>query len=220
MIASKVEEETERAATERGRAYSYRDAGPSHSQAYLSEPIGRVLAQEVWPPSTKALDYGCGNGWFASWLAGRGFNASGVDISQSGIDLARQSFPELSFSNDVSEEGLARLGPFGLVTCIEVLAHCYLPADDLARLHACLEPKGRLILSTPYHGYWKYLALAVTGRMEQYLDTSWAGAYVHHFSPQTITRLLENTGFRDIEITRAGRIPPLAKAMIVTCRKS
>lgn len=207
------------ATTERGRAYGYRDAAPSHSQLYLSTPLERILDREAWPPSTKALDYGCGNGWFASWLAGRSFRTSGVDISPSGIEVARRNFPELEFSDDVSAESLARLGPFSLVTCIEVIAHCYQPADELARLHACLEPGGRLILSTPYHGYWKYLALAVTGRMEQYLDTSWAGSYVHHFSPQSISQLLKNAGFRDIEIIRAGRIPPLAKAMIVTCRK-
>lgn len=202
-----------------GRAYGYRDALPSHSQSYLSTPLDVIIARETWPSHAKALDYGCGNGWFANWLAGRGFKPTGIDISPSGIEVARRSFPDVAFSNDVSAESLARLGPFHLATCIEVIAHCYRPSEELARIHECLEPGGRLILSTPYHGYWKYLALAVTGRMEVYLDTAWDGAYVHHFTPQSMTQLLEKAGFRDIEIVRAGRIPLLAKAMIVTCRK-
>jgi 2-polyprenyl-6-hydroxyphenyl methylase/3-demethylubiquinone-9 3-methyltransferase len=205
--------------TERGRAYGYRDALPSHSQLYLSTPIEQIIARETWPLHAKAVDYGCGNGWFANWLAGRGFKAMGVDISPSGIEVARQNFPDVAFSNEVTAESLACLGPFQLASCIEVIAHCYRPAEELAVLHASLEPGGRLILSTPFHGYWKYLALAATGRMENYLDTAWDGAYMHHFSPQSMTQLLEKAGFRDIEIKRAGRIPPLAKAMIVTCLK-
>jgi 2-polyprenyl-3-methyl-5-hydroxy-6-metoxy-1,4-benzoquinol methylase len=205
--------------TERGRAYDYRDALPSHSQTYLNTPLSGIIAREAWPTYAKALDYGCGNGWFASWLTGRGFKTAGVDISASGIEVARRTFPNVTFSNDVSAEGLNRLGRFNLVTCIEVIAHCYRPAEELARLHASLEPGGRLILSTPYHGYLKYLALAVTGRMDKYLETSWDGAYLHHFSPQSMTQILEEVGFHDIEITRVGRVPPLAKAMIVTCRK-
>jgi 2-polyprenyl-6-hydroxyphenyl methylase/3-demethylubiquinone-9 3-methyltransferase len=203
----------------RGRAYGYRNAEPSHSHLYLRAPLERIIAAGKWPTLAKALDYGCGNGWFANWLSDRGFEVTGVDISPSGIEVARSSFPRLTFSNDVSAECLASLGPFQLVTCIEVIAHCYKPCNDLARLFANMLPGGQLILSTPYHGYWKYLALAATGRMEQYLDTSWAGAYVHHFTPQTITRLLEDAGFRDMEIACVGRIPPLAKAMIISCRK-
>lgn len=207
------------AMTEPGRAYDYCDALPSHSQVYLGASLARIIARETWPAHAKALDYGCGNGWFANWLAGRGFKTAGVDISQTGIEIARQNFPDITFSTDVTSESLARLGPFQLATCIEVIAHCYRPAEELSRLHDSLDTGGRLILSTPYHGYWKNLALAVSGRMNSYLDTAWEGAYLHHFSPKAITQLLENAGFRDIEITRAGRIPPLAKAMIVTCRK-
>src|SRR5262249_24191967 len=157
-------------------------AEPSHSQLYLRAPRERIIAAGRWPTLAKALDYGCGNGWFANWLAGRGFEVTGVDISPTGIELASSSFPRVTFSNDVSAENLAGLGPFQLVTCIEVIGHCYKPENELARMFASMLPGGKLILSTPYHGYWKYLALAATGRMEQYLDTSWAGAYVHHFT--------------------------------------
>ena len=55
--------------------------------------------------------------------------------------------------------------------------------------------------------------------MEQHLDTSWAGAYVHHFTPRSITKLLEDNGFADVVIIQAGRVPALAKSMIVTCTR-
>ena len=202
-----------------GRAYGYRDAAPSHSQTYLSAPLDRLIASRAWASPSKALDYGCGNGWFANWLSEKGFQTSGVDISPSGIEQARRAFPHVAFTTDVSPASLSRLGPFDLVTCIEVIAHCYKPLEELGRIHSSLKPGGLFILSTPYHGYLKFLALAATGRMEKYLDTSWAGAYVHHFAPRSITKLLADAGFTDIAISRAVRIPALAKSMIVTCTK-
>jgi len=75
------------------------------------------------------------------------------------------------------------------------------------------------VLSTPYHGYFKNLAMAVTGRLESHLDTSWSGAYVHFFTPRSISKLLVEAGFRDIAVMRAGRIAPVAKSMILTCSK-
>ena len=127
--------------------------------------------------------------------------------------------PSAEFSSDNSLENLLRLGPFDLVTCIEVIAHCYTPSNDLEKIFSCLRPGGTLILATPYHGYAKNLAMALTGSLERHLDTSWSGAYVHFFTPSSISKLLEQAGFRNITLTRAGRIAPLAKSMILTCSK-
>ena len=202
-----------------GRAYGYRNAEPSHSQVYLNGKLARIVDSRSWPSPAKALDYGCGNGWFANWLADRGFTATGADISPSGVDVARRHFPRVDFTSDVSADSLSRRGPFDLVTCIEVIAHCFTPTDELARIRASMKSSGILVLSTPYHGYIKFLALAVSGRMEQHLDTSWSGAYVHHYTPRSISKLLNGAGFEVLAIERAGRIPALAKSMIVTCRK-
>jgi 2-polyprenyl-3-methyl-5-hydroxy-6-metoxy-1,4-benzoquinol methylase len=203
-----------------GRAYGYRDAEPSHSQVYLNSKLMRIIDSRSWPSSAKALDYGCGNGWLANRLAERGFAATGVDISPSGIDVAQRHFPRVNFTSDISVVSLSRRGPFDLVTCVEVVAHCFTPVDDLARIRASMKSSGILVLSTPYHGYFKFLALAVSGRMEQHLDTSWSGACVHHYTSRSISRLLGDAGFEVLAIERAGRIPALAKSMIITCQKS
>lgn len=202
-----------------GRVYQYSNAEPSHSQRYLNRVVARIIDGCTWPASPKALDYGCGNGWFANWLCSRGFATTGADISPSGVEIAKRHFPEVDFTSDVSTGSLSRRGPFDLVTCIEVIAHCYTPADELARLSAVMKPQAVLVLSTPYHGYLKFLALALSGRMEEHLDTSWVGAYVHHYTRRSIADLLSRAGFEVVEIERAGRIPAFAKSMVVTCRK-
>jgi 2-polyprenyl-6-hydroxyphenyl methylase/3-demethylubiquinone-9 3-methyltransferase len=202
-----------------GRVYSFENAAPMHSHRYLTGPISRAINNRSFPLHARALDYGCGNGSFTGWLANKGFSTVGVDISESGIELARRAVPSAEFTLDNSLENLLRLGPFDLVTCIEVIAHCYNPSNDLEKLFSCLSPGGMLVLATPYHGYAKNLAMALTGSLERHLDTSYAGAYVHFFTPLSISKLLEQAGFRSITVTRAGRIAPLAKSMILTCSK-
>lgn len=202
-----------------GRSYGYTHPGPSHSQSYLQRPLELAIASRTWPTPARALDYGCGSGWVAGRLIELGFVTCGVDISETGIEVARRAVPSATFTTDVSAESLAGMGPFDLVTCIEVIAHCYTPLSELQRLYDCLRPGGTLVLSTPYHGYTKNLVMAATGRLERHLDTLWSGAYVHFFTASSISHLLEQTGFRDIRVRRAGRIAPLAKSMVLACSK-
>jgi 2-polyprenyl-3-methyl-5-hydroxy-6-metoxy-1,4-benzoquinol methylase len=203
-----------------GRAYSFNNAEPMHSHRYLQASLFRAINNRRWPSHPRALDYGCGNGSFSGWLVTKGFRTVGVDISESGIEVARRAVPSAEFSLDTSVENLLRLGPFDLVTCIEVIAHCYDPLNDLKKLFLALRPGGTLILATPYHGYVKNLAMALTGSLERHLDTtSWAGTYLHFFTPSSISKLLEQSGFFNISVMRAGRIPPLVKSMVLTCTR-
>ena len=72
------------------------------------------------------------------------------------------------------------------------------------------------MLTTPYHGYLKNLAIALTGRWDSHHDPLWEGGHIKFFSPATITRLLAGAGFAVQSIERVGRVPMLAKSMVVT----
>jgi 2-polyprenyl-6-hydroxyphenyl methylase/3-demethylubiquinone-9 3-methyltransferase len=78
---------------------------------------------------------------------------------------------------------------------------------------------GTAILSTPYHGYWKNLALALTGRMDKHFTALLDHGHIKFWSTETLGELLREVGFIDIHFERVGRIPPLAKSMIVIARK-
>jgi len=200
-----------------GRVYTHgRATPPSHS--YLL-PRLESLIDARGLRAGKALDYGCGNGALTGWLAGRGFDAFGVDPSPSGIEVASATCPDVSFSNDISAGNLARNGPFDLALCIEVIAHCFHPVAELRKIHDAMAPGGLFLLSTPFHGYWKFLALALTGSMEQHLDSLWEGGYVHYFSEDSIRQVIGAAGFEDISIQRCGRVAPIAQSMIVACMK-
>lgn len=106
-----------------------------------------------------------------------------------------------------------------LFVSLEVIEHVYDPRAYARTLHDLLEPGGTAIISTPYHGYVKNLALAVTGNLDNHFTALWDGGHIKFFSIRTLRRLLIETGFQGIHIIRVGRIPPLAKSMVAIARK-
>jgi 2-polyprenyl-6-hydroxyphenyl methylase/3-demethylubiquinone-9 3-methyltransferase len=75
------------------------------------------------------------------------------------------------------------------------------------------------IISTPYHGYLKNLALGVVGKWDAHFDPLWDGGHVKFFSVRTLRMLLTEAGFSNIRFIRVGRIPQLAKGMIAVAQK-
>jgi hypothetical protein len=71
----------------------------------------------------------------------------------------------------------------------------------------------------PYHGYWKNLALALTGQMDAHFTALWDHGHIKFWSIRTITQLLTEAGFRIIQIQRIGRISPLAKTMMIVVQR-
>ena len=72
----------------------------------------------------------------------------------------------------------------------------------------------------PYHGYWKNLALALTGRMDAHFTAMWDHGHIKFWSIATLGELLREAGFADLRFERVGRIPALAKSMIAVARRS
>jgi 2-polyprenyl-6-hydroxyphenyl methylase/3-demethylubiquinone-9 3-methyltransferase len=204
---------------ERGQVYEWSSTAPPQSHVYVRPAIDALISSRAWPEKARVLDFGCGNGATAHWLKERGFDVVGLDPSETGIARATEAFPGPKFSTDLSAENMRRLGPFDLALCIEVIAHCHEPARELAKIFNALKPGGTLILATPYYGYLKILLLALADRLKERQSVSAYAAYVSLFTPDTIGRLLREAGFEDVEIVRIGRVPMLAKDMIVNARK-
>lgn len=202
-----------------GQVYEWYGIRPPQSHSYLFPRLKSIVAGLDWPKGASVLDFGCGNGSLTNWLSGEGFRAVGVDLSTSGIAVASKAYPAISFSTDTSAENIARSGPYDLALCIEVIAHCFEPEAELKKIFDNLKPGGMLILATPYYGYLKNLALALTGKLSEHRSVASSATYVSLFTVATMRQLLVATGFTDIEAARIGRIPPLAKVMLVTARK-
>ena len=201
--------------------YQYRGAEAPHTSQYVWGPLCAMIQKDNRGRApTRVLDLGCGNGAFAAHLASLGYEVVAVDPSESAIAEARRGHPALSvFRGSGYDELASVLGRFPIVTCLEVIEHCFFPRRIAQSIHALLEPGGTAYLSTPFHGYWKNLALALTGRMDAHFTALWDHGHIKFWSARTVTELCREAGFVDVSVVRVGRVPPLAKSMIVIARK-
>jgi 2-polyprenyl-6-hydroxyphenyl methylase/3-demethylubiquinone-9 3-methyltransferase len=143
-----------------------------------------------------------------------------VDPSESGIAQAHRNFPHLKLEVGSTELDLAaEYGRFPVVLSLEVVEHVFAPREYARRVFDLLEPGGVAILSTPYHGYWKNLALAASGKMDSHFTALWDYGHIKFWSIKTLGQLLRETGFTDLEFHRVGRFGPMAKSMISVSHK-
>jgi len=201
--------------------YGYRNAGLGWSHAYLLPKLFEILDAVLKTGGHISIfELGCGNGSVANELHQRGFQVVGIDASDSGIRVAREHYPHLKLDVGSAYDDLAsNYGRFPLVLSLEVIEHLYYPRKFAQTVFDLLETGGTAIISTPYHGYWKNLALALSGKLDSHFTALWDGGHIKFWSVKTLTVLLEEAGFRDIRVHRVGRIPALAKSMLVVARK-
>jgi len=86
-------------------------------------------------------------------------------------------------------------------------------------MYSLTAPGGVALVSTPYHGYWKNLALAVTGRLDAHFTALWDDGHIKFWSINTLRLLLQEAGFTNIRFERVGRLPPIAKSMLAVARR-
>ncbi len=146
----------------------------------------------------RLLDVGCSTGLFAGEAAKMGWQVTGIDPAEWAIAIARQRVPAgRFFTNTIETAELTDL-PFDVITLWDVLEHVDHPRDVLGRLTQWLAPGGHLYLNLPN----------IDSLIARGMRTHWPMLLREHlwyFSPQTITRLLQDYGYRVIRI-RSNRV--------------
>jgi 2-polyprenyl-3-methyl-5-hydroxy-6-metoxy-1,4-benzoquinol methylase len=201
--------------------YRYDSGGQGHHHGYLL-PVLVSLVEELATTKheRKLFELGCGNGSTADFLSRRGWDVTGVDPSADGIAHANASYPSLKLRSGSAYDDLARMyGQFPVVLSLEVVEHVYAPRLFAKTVFDLLLPGGTAVISTPYHGYWKNLALALSGRMDAHFTALWDHGHIKFWSIETLGQLLREAGFERIRFKRVGRVPALAKAMIAVAKK-
>jgi 2-polyprenyl-3-methyl-5-hydroxy-6-metoxy-1,4-benzoquinol methylase len=147
-----------------------------------------LIAGEV--PEKRSIDIGCGRGYFPAALRALGWNATGVEISDSASATARKTLGMDVFTGTVEQYAASSSAkPFPLVTAIDVIEHVPSPDAFVAAIAKITAPGGQVIIDTP-----NALAhnIGVKGK-------SWWGFnpfHIYFFSIENLTRLLARHGLR------------------------
>jgi 2-polyprenyl-3-methyl-5-hydroxy-6-metoxy-1,4-benzoquinol methylase len=196
--------------------YLYDSDHSLYSHDYLLAKVVPIVAAAR---PERIFDLGCGNGSIADRLS-KHAPVTGVDISESGVQIANRSFPHLKIEvGSVYDNLSAKYGRFPVVLSLEVVEHLFDPPKFAETLFDLVEPGGLAIVSTPYHSYFKNLAISLTGKFDAHFTALWVGGHIKFWSFNTLRILLTEAGFTEIGFLRVGRIPVLAKSMIALARK-
>lgn len=203
--------------------YTYRSQSEGSAHSYLVPELCRLLANVA--SGSRCLDLGCGNGSMIRALQsslGSRLKWTGVDGSSSGVTIARQYSPDVQFFvADLSDcQPLAGCAEqFDVVLSTEVIEHVLLPRRMVDKIKNSVKVNGIVIISTPYHGYLKNLALALTGRLDKHFTVLWDYGHIKFWSRETLEEVFREKGFEPIHFCGVGRFPWLWKSMIIVFRR-
>jgi 2-polyprenyl-6-hydroxyphenyl methylase / 3-demethylubiquinone-9 3-methyltransferase len=101
----------------------------------------------------KVLDIGCGGGILTEALAKAGAEASGIDLAETPLEIAKQHAEKTDLTIDYrlqSAEAMAEQHPgeFDVVVCMEMLEHVPDPSKIVQACATLVKPGGQVFFST------------------------------------------------------------------------
>jgi 2-polyprenyl-3-methyl-5-hydroxy-6-metoxy-1,4-benzoquinol methylase len=198
--------------------YCYETAEARWDHSIVLPPI--MAALRDLPAGASLLDIGCGNGALLSEIGRYGnWSLCAVETSSSGVEIARSRGIDARLADGNGDLSTIFPRQFDLVISIEVIEHV---PEACAFLHAAyrmLRPGGKIVISTPYHGYLKNLLVAVLGQCDSHYNPLWETGHIKFWSRKTLLTAMRDAGFQGFEFYGAGRFPFLWKSMVITARR-
>jgi SAM-dependent methyltransferase len=151
----------------------------------------------------RLLDVGAGFGFFLSEMKRRGWEVMGVEISQKGMDYARDVLGVKIYPGPLEKVGFPE-NYFDAVTAFYVIEHLPNPMAFVKECHRVLKPGGVLLLRYPHTTPIKNL-LCLFGIENRLYDLP---AHLSDFSPEIIQRCLEKVEFESCQHMIGGHTHP------------
>ncbi len=165
------------------------------------------------------LDFGCGSGSIIAEMKKVNARAHyiGLDVSETALAEARKKVPGADFLR--IDDGGAFPVPDGAVDFAftsEVIEHVYDTENAVREIARVMKPGARLLLTTPYHGFLKNLAIVLLG-FDRHFDP--VGPHVRFFSKKTLIALLARHRIFPVKIFHYGRFYPFPHSIVVLAEK-
>jgi len=163
--------------------------------AALAAPLLRAfdrqrlsLVSSICPAPATLVDAGAGRGRFVAHARAAGYDASGIEPTARGVDMAASRYG-VSLVRAGIEEAPVAPGTVDVVTLWHVLEHVEHPAATLATLRSWLRPGGVLLVGVPNLASWQ---ARIGGTRWWHLDLP---RHRTHFTAPGLRVLLRRTGF-------------------------
>lgn len=142
---------------------------------------------EKYMSAGNVLDVGCAMGFSLEAALERKWKPYGVELSEYSSNIAKKKFGNAIF-NGTLEDANFQSNFFDAITMSDLIEHVSNPNKLLIEANRILKSNGILAITTP----------DIESFSSKIMRTNWMNIKLEHlfyFSPQTITKILENNGF-------------------------
>jgi 2-polyprenyl-3-methyl-5-hydroxy-6-metoxy-1,4-benzoquinol methylase len=194
-----VNPEKSRALAERVQALGLVDDAVEQAEAPWRQKLfeERLRHLQRFVRSGRLLEIGCASGEFLRLAAQAGFDVEGVEPEPVTSVAARQTHG-LNVITGTLVEASYPPDSFDAVVLFHVLEHLDSPRQTVTEINRILKPGGILVIETPnIDTIWFRLLGA---RWRQFIPD-----HYYFFTPRTLSRLLQETGFQTLQVKRVGK---------------
>jgi len=141
----------------------------------------------------RLLDIGCGTGWTTSLWREHGFETLGLESSLVRSEVAKNKYGLEVITEHFENFSKATYEHFDIIILRHLLEHIDRPKEFLEKVRAILKSQGILLIVIPN--------INCMGRFVFRENWEWVLPWhLHFYTPKTLTRLLEDTGYRKLKI--------------------
>ncbi len=179
------------------QTYKYSDSNTDNFENYERNHVLKQIYQKV--DKKRILDLGAGNGIVSQFLLSKGYEVHAIEWTPSGVDklvelgiIARkQDLESIPYNYEDNY--------FDEVFWGDNIEHLFFPEKVAREILRILKPGGRLVLSTPNHGWiinrLYYLVMGVPRRTEGHRLPIWEWQHIRYFNKREIKKFLTHCGF-------------------------
>ncbi len=150
------------------------------------------------------LDIGCGGGILTESLARNGANATGIDLAEDVLTVAKlhslDAEVAVTYQLVAAEEhALTKPEAYDFVTCMEMLEHVPDPAAIIQAASDCTKPGGWVFFSTLNRNYKAYLLAIVAAEQVLNLVPSGTHTLEKFIKPSELSAMARKVGLTLVE---------------------
>ncbi len=158
-----------------------------------AQDIKKVILKYIKPAGKKLLDVGANTGFFVAEAIKAGFDAIGIEPNKFAAGYAsRNNIPV----KEATVQNFSFGYKFDVITILSVLEHMEKPAEVLSKLNGYLADGGILVVEVPN-------IESYASRKRKFNWKCMVSEHIFHFSPKTLSRVLENNGFKIISVRQS-----------------